>query len=149
MKLHQLSLFIENQPGHLVAPCRVLAQAGINILTLSIAETQRFGILRFVVRDWERAKAVLTAAGHVVNVTEVIAVEVPDRPGALADVLDALSKASVNVEYLYAFTFKRGNRGALLFRFDQADPAIVALRAAGISVWNSEELFNLLESAKD
>jgi len=146
MKLHQLSLFIENQPGHLVAPCRALAKAGINILTLSIAETQRFGILRFIVRDWERAKTILTAAGHVVNVTEVVAVEVPDRPGGLADVLEALSSAGVNVEYLYAFTFKRGNRGALLFRFDETDKSIQALQSKGISVWDSAELFALLEA---
>jgi hypothetical protein len=144
MKLHQLSLFLENRPGHLVAPCEVLAKAGINILTLSVADTQRFGILRLVVRDWEKAKAVLTAAGHAVNVTEVVAVEVTDRPGGLAEVLETLGAAGVNVEYMYAFTFKRGNRGSLLFRFDDADKGIQALKAKGIGVLGSEELFQLL-----
>lgn len=144
MKLHQLSLFLENRPGHLVAPCEALARAGINILTLSVADTQRFGILRFVVRDWERAKALLTAAGHVVNVTEVVAVEVTDQPGGLVDVLKTLGAAGVNVEYTYAFTFKRGNQGVLLFRFDDADRGIQALTAQGIGVIGSAELFRLL-----
>lgn len=146
MKLHQLSLFLENRPGHLVAPCQALAAAGINILTLSVADTQRFGILRIVVRDWEKAKAVLTDAGHVVNVTEVVAVEVADRPGGLVEILETIGAAGVNVEYMYAFTFKRGDKGALLFRFDEADKAIAALQAKGIGVLGCEELYRLLEA---
>lgn len=144
MKLHQLSLFLENRPGHLVAPCAALAKAGINILTFSVADTQRFGILRLVVRDWEKAEAVLTAAGHVVNVAEVVAVEISDRPGGLVEVLETLGAAGVNVEYMYAFTFKRGSQGVLLFRFDDADKGIQALSAKGIGVVGSEELFRLL-----
>lgn len=146
MKLQQLSLFLENRPGHLVAPCRALADAGINIVTLSVADTQRFGILRFIARDWKRAKTVLIEAGCVVNVTEVVAVEIPDRPGGLVEVLETLGKAGVNVEYMYAFTFKRGDRGALVFRFDETDKAIQTLQAAAIGVLSSEELFNLLEA---
>lgn len=146
MKLHQLSIFLENKPGHLVTPCRVLAEAGINILTLSLADTQQFGILRLIVRDWQKAKTVLEAAGCVVKVTEVAAVEVPDRPGGLADTLAAIEKAKVNVEYLYAFTFKRGNRGVMVFRFNQPDSAIAALSAAGIKILASEEIFTLLEN---
>ena len=81
MKLQQLSLFIENRPGHLGAPLEALAAAGINLVTLSLADTAQFGILRLIVRDWERAKQVLERAGWVVNVTEVVAVDVVDRPG--------------------------------------------------------------------
>lgn len=146
MKLHQLSLFLENRPGHLVAPCQTLAKAGINILTLSVADTQRFGILRLVVRDWEKARALLTEAGHVVNVTEVVAVEVADRPGGLVEILETIGAGGVNVEYMYAFTLKRGNQGALLFRFDDADKAVEVLKARGINVLNGEELFQLLEA---
>lgn len=144
MKLHQLSLFLENRPGHLAAPCEALARAGINIVTLSVADTQRFGILRLVVRDWERARDLLTAAGHVVNVAEVVAVEVTDQPGGLVKVLETLGAAGVNVEYTYAFTFKRGRHGVLLFRFDDVDKGIVALQARGIGVLGTEELFRLL-----
>ena len=86
-------MFVENSPGHLRAPCQALADAGINLATLSLADTQQYGILRLIVRDWQRAKAVLEAAGFVVNVTEVLAIEVPDRPGGLADVLRAIEQA--------------------------------------------------------
>lgn len=144
MKLHQLSLFLENRPGHLVAPCQALAAAGINILTLSVADTQRFGILRLIVRDWRRAREVLAAAGCVVNVTEVVVVEVVDKPGGLVEVLETLQKAGLNVEYMYAFTFKRGNRGAMVFRFEDADAAVRSLHEHGLNVLSSEELFELL-----
>src|SRR5690606_18352757 len=83
MKLKQLSLFVENRPGQMKTPFKALAEAGVNILTLSLADTQQFGILRLIVQDWERAKRVLEQAGCVVNVTEVVAIEVEDRPGGL------------------------------------------------------------------
>ncbi|HOC38806.1 MAG TPA: amino acid-binding protein, partial [Thermodesulfobacteriota bacterium] len=83
MKLTQLSVFLENKPGRLTEPCRVLAEEGIDILTLSLADTQQFGILRILVRDWERAREVLEQAHCVVNATEVVALEVEDRPGGL------------------------------------------------------------------
>ena len=72
MKIQQLSMFLENKPGRLSEPCRLLASAGINILTLSLADTQQFGIMRLIVRDWEKARAVLQESGAVVNVTEVV-----------------------------------------------------------------------------
>ena len=80
MKIHQLSLFLENRKGQLRVPTKVLAHEGIDIKTLSLADTEQFGILRLIVDDWERAKAALEAAGCVVKVTEVVAIEVPDRP---------------------------------------------------------------------
>jgi len=97
MKLKQLSLFLENKPGALSRPARILARANVNILTLSIAEANQFGILRLILRDWEKAKKLLEKEGFVVKVTDVVAVEVADRPGGLAEILDALEKASINV----------------------------------------------------
>lgn len=141
MKLNQLSVFLENRPGALTAPCRLLASAGINLLTLSVADTQQFGILRLIVRDWARAKAILEAAGCVVKVTEVVAVEVADRPGGLADLLEAFGRARLNVEYMYAFSVKQGDRGLLVFRFDQPDAAVAALQAAKVVVVDEVELF--------
>ena len=134
MKIHQLSVFVENSPGHLRAPCQVLADAGINLVTLSLADTQQYGILRLIVRDWQRAKVVLEAAGFVVNVTEVVAVEVPDRPGGLAGVLRAIEKAGINVEYMYAFTEKRDDKAVLVFRFENADAAVQALKHSEVNV---------------
>ena len=80
MSLTQLSLFVENRPGQLRIPCEVIGRAGLDLLTVSLADTAQFGILRVIVKDWERAKAALEAAGFVVTPTEVLVVEEPDRP---------------------------------------------------------------------
>ncbi len=141
MKIHQLSLFLENKPGRLSDPCKILAGAGINILTLSVADTQQFGILRLIVRDWERAREALAEAGHVVKVTEVVATEVEDRPGGLAHVLELIEQGGVNIEYMYAFTFGRADKAVLVFRFDNPDAAIALLRAKNINVIGSVELY--------
>jgi hypothetical protein len=132
MKLHQLSLFLENQPGQITEPCRTLATAGIDIRTLSLADTERFGILRLIVSDWQRAAVVLEQAGYVVNVTEVVAIEVADRPGGVTEIMEALD--GINVEYMYAFPFGRGEKAVLIFRFDQPDAAVERLRTAGINM---------------
>jgi hypothetical protein len=145
MKLKQISLFLENKPGSLSIPCRLLAQAGINILTLSLADTKQFGILRLILRDWEKAKKVLEKQGCVVKITEVVGIEVPDRAGGLADILELVEKNGVNVEYMYAFTLKNESKGVLVFRFDNPDKAIEALKAKGINVVGSVELFERAE----
>ena len=146
MKTHQLSLFLENKPGRLSEPCKVLADAGVNILTLSLADTQQFGILRMIVAEWERAKQVLEEAGCVVTVTEVVATEVVDKPGGLADVLATIEEGDVNIEYMYAFTFRTGDRAVLVFRFDDPDAAIELLNVKGISVVGSVELYERAQS---
>jgi hypothetical protein len=145
MKTTQLSVFLENQPGRLSAPCRILAEAGINILTLSLADTQQFGILRLIVRDWQKAKSALEKAGCVVKVTEVVTTEVADRPGGLAELLEVLEQAGINVEYMYAFTFRREDRAVLVFRFEDPDAAIRVLLAKGMNVLKSVEVYDLVE----
>jgi hypothetical protein len=142
MKIHQLSLFLENKPGHLAEPMRVLARAGIDLRTLSVADTRQFGILRMIVSDWPKANQVLQQAGYVVNVTEVLAVEVPDRPGGLAEVLQLFETGSINIEYLYAFPFGRAGKAVIILRFDNPDEAIGRLQAAGINVVESVEVYN-------
>ena len=142
MKLQQISLFLENKPGHLNAICRTLADAKINIVTLSLADTQQFGIVRLIVEEWKKAKEVLEAAGYVVNVREVVAAAVPDRPGGMAEVLDIIGKVGVNIEYMYAFTFRHGKEAVLVFRFDNPDRAIEALKCAGRDVLDPVSLFS-------
>lgn len=141
MKIKQLSLFLENKPGHLKTVCRALADADVNILTLSLADTQQFGILRLIVPDWQSAKQVLEAAGAVVNVTDVVATEVEDKPGGLADILAIIDDAGLNIEYMYAFTFRRNDRAVLVFRFDDPDAAAEVLQGKGINVIGEVELF--------
>lgn len=137
MIIQQLSLFIENRAGQLRAPVKVLADAGINIRTLALADTEQFGIMRLIVDDPERARRLLEAAGCVVKVTEVIALEVPDHPGGLDGVLAAVEDAGLNIEYMYAFTFGRADRAVLVFRFDDAEAAISRLRERGVNVVDS------------
>lgn len=145
MKLHQLSVFLENKPGRLSEPCVALAEAGTNILTLSLADTQQFGILRLIVRDWQKGKDVLEKAGCVVKVTEVVAIEVADQPGGLAQVLKALESEEVNIEYMYAFTFRSQDKAVLVFRFDEPDAAIAKLQDKSINVLTPVELYELVE----
>ncbi len=121
MKVRQLSLFLENKPGALSRPVKLLAKAKLNVLTLSIADTQQFGILRFVVRDWEKAKRLLEKEGFVVKVSDMVAIEVADEPGGLAKILETLEKARVNLEYMYGFTLRKEGKGVLAFRFDDPD----------------------------
>jgi len=140
MKIHQLSLFAENKPGHISAPARLLAQEGIDIRALFLADSQHFGIVRMIVSDWQKAAAVFEAHGFVVKVTEVLAVEVPDHPGGLADVLGALEGSGINIEYMYAFPYPRGDQAILIFRFADPDAAIAQLQTAGINLLASDEL---------
>jgi hypothetical protein len=142
MKLKQLSLFVENQPGALGRPVRLLARAGFNITTLSIADANQYGILRLILRDWEKAKKLLEKNGFVVRVTDMVAVEVPDQPGGLAKILDVVEKAGLNVEFVYTFTEKRGNQGVLVFRFDDPDSAIRELQKRKVNVVGGADLLD-------
>jgi len=141
MKIQQISLFLENKPGHLNAICRTLANTKINIVTLSLADTQQFGIVRLIVEDWKKAKDALESAGHVVNVREVVAATIANNPGGMSEILDTVDKSGVNIEYMYAFTFRHDSKAVLIFRFDNPDKAIEALTAAGRDVLNEVELF--------
>jgi hypothetical protein len=145
MKIHQISLFLENQPGQLIEPCRILSRAGIDIRTLTLADTQLFGILRLIVSDWQAGAQALREAGYVINLTEVVAVEVPDHPGGLAELLALLDGSRVNIEYMYAFTFGREQKAVLIFRFDEPDRAIELLRGSGINVIDPVEVYTRIE----
>lgn len=143
MKINQLSVFLENAPGHLATPCAVLADAGIDILTLTLADTQRFGILRLILQQWKQAQQVLEKNGFVVKVTEVVAVQVEDRPGGLRNVLQIVEQSGVNIEYMYAFTVRAGDKAVMVFRLDNADKGIVALLTGGAKILSAEELYAL------
>ena len=140
MKIQQLSIFAENKPGHLAGPCRLLAEQGVDIRALSLADTQRFGILRLIVSDATKATKILEGAGHVVKATEVLAVEVADQPGGLAQVLSVLENSPVNIEYMYAFPFGHGAKAVLIFRFSDPDAAIAVLKTKGIPVLTGDIL---------
>lgn len=140
MKLKQISLFLENKPGTLSRPIHLLAKAKINILTASIADARQFGILRLIVKDWERARKLLEKNGCVVTLTDMVAIAVEDKPGGLAKILETIEKSDINVEYMYAFTMKREHKGVLVFRFDDPDKAVIALRKKRLNIIGRDEL---------
>ena len=140
MRIRQISIFLENKPGQLSAICRDLAAADVNIATLSLADTSDFGIVRLIVDDHEKARAVLAGKGHVVNVREVIGVCVPDRPGGMGEVMSVLDEAGVNIEYSYAFAFHKGEKAVLVFRFSDNDKAEQALKRAGYTTVGEDEV---------
>lgn len=123
MHVEQISIFIENKFGRLAEVTRILGDAGVNIRTLSLADTSDFGILRLIVNDTEKARTVLKERGFTVSKTEVVAVEIPDRPGGLADILQVLDADGINVEYMYAFVERCGENAVMIFRFDETDKA--------------------------
>ncbi len=143
MKLKQISVFLENRKGRLAEALETLAQAKINIRTLSIADTSEFGILRLIVPDPDKAKKVLEKANFTVKENSVIAVMVDDRPGGLAASLRVLSDANINVEYLYAFVEKSGEKAVVILRTEDVDAGIKALKTAGIGLLKAEQVYKL------
>jgi hypothetical protein len=143
MKVEQISIFIENKSGRLAEITRILGEANINIRALSLADTSDFGILRLIVNDGAKATTVLKEAGFTVSMTEVVAVEVPDRPGGLSAILQTLDREAINVEYMYAFVERCGGNAVIIFRFDETDKAIVALKAQNFNMLEGSRLYNM------
>ncbi|MDQ7031309.1 MAG: ACT domain-containing protein [Desulfonauticus sp.] len=143
MKVEQISVFLENRAGRLEEVTKILAEASINIRALSLADTSDFGILRLIVTDIEKAQQVLKDKGFTVGKTNVVAVEVTDKPGGLHNILSILSQNNINVEYMYAFVQQSGNNAVLIFRFDKTDDAIEVLNKNNIKTIPGKELYNL------
>ena len=141
MKVTQISSFIENRPGRLHAACEALAAKGVNIHTLSLADTAEFGILRVIVADPAAGKAALEEAGYIAKLTEVVAVEVPDDAGGLAEILAKADAASLNIEYMYAFSTAADRRAIVIIRFSEPDRAVEELSARNVNVVAPVELF--------
>lgn len=136
----QLSVFIENSKGRLAHLTRVLGDAGIDLHSLSIADTANFGILRAIVDDNEKALKVLREHGYTVNITELIAVAVQDHPGGLAQALETLDGAGVGIEYLYSFVRKPSQSALILLKVDDAAKAVAALEKQNINILKQDEL---------
>jgi hypothetical protein len=143
MQIRQISIFIENRTGRLAAITTLLGEAGINIRALSLADTSDFGILRLIVDKPDEACVLLKEQGFTYSLTDVVAVEVPDKPGGLAKVLNLLNTGGINVEYMYAFVEKSPRQAVLVFRFDDMQAAVKALTAGGIRVMKNAEVLNL------
>ncbi|NLI33926.1 MAG: ACT domain-containing protein [Deltaproteobacteria bacterium] len=143
MHVEQISVFLENKAGRLCEVTRILAESGINIRALSLADTSDFGILRLIVNDNDKAREVLKERGFTVGKTEVVAVEVDDRPGGLHRILDILFRSNVNVEYMYAFVQQSGDNAVIIFRFDNPEEAVNILQKNGVTVIGGEKLYKM------
>lgn len=139
MKTRQISVFIENRVGRLASITRVLKEEGVNIRAMSMADAPDFGIFRIVVEDTERARTALKRSGFVTEVSDVIAVQVDDRPGGLAEALEVFAQHQLNVEYMYAFLTGRDSKAVIFFRFEDTDRAIETLRAAGLAMVGADQ----------
>ena len=134
MQIRQVSVFLENKVGRVMEITEVLGENTINLRALSLADTSDFGILRMIVDKVDQAIQVLKDKGFIVKETEVVAVEVPDKPGGLAQVLEILCIANINVEYMYAFFEQPNDKALLIFRFEDIDKAIEVLGSKGIQI---------------
>ena len=115
MLVNQVAVFLENKQGRISDFCTTLSNAKINLITMSIADTTDFGILRAITDDNEKAVKVLKEAGFTVSSTDLLGIEVEDKPGGLADVLSTMDNAGINIEYLYSFASK-GGKALILFK---------------------------------
>ena len=143
MKVEQISIFIENKSGRLAEITGILGENGINIRALSLADTSDFGILRLIVDDSEKALKVLKEQRFTVSITHVIGVAVSDSPGGLTEILQILDKHNVNVEYMYAFVERSGDNAVIIFRFDDIDEAISALKENKVTILPSERITSI------
>lgn len=143
MKVKQISVFLENKSGRLAQVTQLLADNDVNIRALSLADTADFGILRIIVNDMKKASDVLKAAGYTLGETDVVAVEVADKPGGLSSILSALWKAELDVEYMYAFVQSSGENAIMILRFDDSDKAIEVLKESNVRILSGEEVYGL------
>ena len=142
--IKQISVFLENKPGSLYAMTGVLAQHQIDMRAFSLAETSDFGIARLIVDDVYKTATVLREAGFINKITPVLGVAIPDVPGGLNKVLQVLTDAKVNVEYMYAFLGGKGvDHAYMIFRVEDAASASAALAQRGIKTVEQEEIDKL------
>jgi hypothetical protein len=144
--IEQLSVFLENRPGRLAQLTRKLGESGIDMHALMIAETADFGVIRIICDTPRRARQVLEAHGFGVSIANVTAIEIPDRPGGLADVLEVLDEAGINVEYAYCFVEPSGDAAVDVFKVD-TEGAEDVLASAGFRVLDAAELYDPDQSA--
>jgi hypothetical protein len=127
MKAKQISIFLENRPKQLSGMCKALSAAGVNISTLSLADSADFGIVRMIVDDHAKGCDALAKAGFAVIETDVVTARVPDRPGGMAEIMEKLDRAGVNIKYSYAYALGSGAEAILVFSFDDNAKAEAAL----------------------
>lgn len=134
--VRQLSVFVENKPGRVYKLSKILSQNGIDLVMLSIADTKEFGILRLITNDIDASYKILKEAGFTLSITELIGVEVSDKPGGLAEVLEIFGEEEISIDYLYSFARTSDKSAVILFRVDNPEVAVNKLADKNIKLTN-------------
>ena len=140
MRIHQISVFLENRSGQLAEITRLLAENGIDIRAISIAESADYGLARMIVSDANKASQVLLQHGDILSMTPVWAVEVPDRPAGLAELLAVLAEAKIDIDYMYSLFTHKDGFAYMVLRIAQEEAFLAALSAHGMKAVGMEEL---------
>ena len=140
MNIHQISVFLENRTGQLAEITKLLAEANVDIRAISIAETADYGLARLIVDDSYKASNILLQHGDILSMTPVWAVEVPDRPSGLADLLNILADVGVDVEYMYSLFTHRNDTAYMVLRISDESAFLKALEGTEIKVVSNEDL---------
>jgi hypothetical protein len=143
MIIKQISVFVENQPGKLAEVTKAIGDAGVDIRALSIADTSDFGILRLIVDKPDVVETALRAREVAVTLTDVIAVGLDDKPGALFRVIEILGEQGVNVEYMYAFLARQEAKAFVILRVEAVDEAIRIPTGQGVTLLAASEIYGL------
>lgn len=137
--IQQLSVFLENREGRLDEVLTVLAENGVNIVALSLADTSDYGMLRMIVSDPQRGKQALKDAGITAMLTDVVALRVPHATGSLSRAMHQIVEGEVNVEYMYAFA--NGSDAAAVLKSDDPGRVIDILKGSGFDVYSADEAY--------
>lgn len=139
MFIKQLSVFLENKPGTLQESLNLLKQSNVNIIALSLADTNEFGLLRLIVDKPEDAKAALKKGGYTSMLNDVIAVRLQQRVGYLYELMDVIAKAGINVEYMYVAS-SDSDGADMIIKTSDLEGTVKALEPAKADVLKQEDL---------
>ena len=140
MRVHQISVFLENRAGQLAEITKVLADNGIDLRAISIAETADYGVLRMIVDNAEKATGILLTNGYILSMTPVLVVGVPDQPGGLAPVLSVMAEGNIDIEYMYSLFTPEVGKAYMVFRISDEAKFVELLNAQGMQLATAEEL---------
>ena len=140
MTIHQISVFLENRAGQLAEITGILAQKGIDLRAINIAETSDYGVLRLIADKPQEAATTLLEHGFILHITPVVAVRVPDVPGGLAKVLDVLANENIDVEYMYSVFGQVNGLAHMVFRVGDTEKLLTVLKSNGVEPISSENL---------
>ena len=138
--VYQISVFLENRAGQFAEITAILAESGVDLRAISIAETADYGILRMIVDDAQKATAILMQHGYLMTMTPVLVVAVPDQPGGIAPVLATLAEGNIDIEYMYSLFTHTEGKAYIVFRVAEPDKFVALLNSHGIAPVTNEEL---------